>query len=41
MKMSAPRIAIGIEVPTIREAFQSPKKRRMIAMEIATAMSIV
>ena len=38
---TAPSIAIGIEDPTIREAFQSPKKKKMMAMEITTAIIIV
>ena len=39
--MRAARIEIGMEVPTIRDAFKSPKNRRIITMEITTAAIIV
>ena len=41
IKTMAPRIAIGMEEPTIRDAFQSPKKKKMMAMEITTAIIMV
>ncbi len=41
MNTSAPRMAMGMEVPTINDAFQSPKKKKMMAMEMITAMIMV
>ena len=35
------RIEVGIELPTIREAFMSPKNTKMMAMEINTAKTMV
>ena len=35
------RIEIGIEVPTIRDALISPKNRKIIIMEIITAITMV
>ncbi len=32
---------MGMEVPTMRDAFQSPKKKKMMAMEMMTAMIMV
>ena len=36
----AARIEIGIEVPTIRDALISPKNRKMMIMEIITAITM-
>ena len=41
IKTTAPRIAKGMEEPTIREAFISPKKRKIISIEITTAIIMV
>ena len=41
MKTIAPSMAIGIDEPTMREAFTSPKKKKIMAMEITTAIIIV
>ena len=41
MEISATKIEIGIDVPTIREAFKSPKNRKIIAIDTRTAIPIV
>ena len=41
MPTRAARIEIGMEVPTIREAFRSPKNRKMMTMDTMTAMIMV
>ena len=39
--ISATRMDIGMDVPTIIDAFQSPKNRKRITMEMITAMIMV
>ena len=39
--MRAVRIEIGMEVPTMRDAFQSPKKMKMMTIEMMTAAIMV
>ena len=41
MATSAVRMEIGMEVPTIREAFRSPKNNQIMIMETATAITMV
>ena len=35
------RMEVGIELPTIRDALKSPKNRKMMIMEITTAITMV
>ena len=35
------RMEVGMELPTIRDALKSPKNRKMMIMEITTAMTMV
>ena len=39
--IKASRMEVGMELPTISDAFQSPKNRKMIAMEMMTASTMV
>ncbi len=41
MEIRAARMEMGMEVPTIREAFRSPKNRKMITMDTRMAMTMV
>ena len=41
IRISAARMDTGIELPTIRDALISPKNRKMMIMEIITAMTMV
>ena len=41
IRIKAARMEIGMEVPTISDALISPKKRKMITMEMTTAITMV
>ena len=41
IRIKAARIDTGIELPTIRDALISPKNRKIIIMEMITAINMV
>ena len=41
MEIRAAKIEMGMDVPTIRDAFRSPKNRNIITMDTTTAITMV